>query len=660
MDRYQARDYINSQEPIFLQAASKKGYICPVCQQGATKGIGLARDRTGHYKCFGGCGLYSNVLGLFAISEGIPDDDNHFTELIDRAAAYYGISIDPPSGTDRKGDSRTMYQNQPKTEQKAPAQNETDFTTLYAEAAAHLQETDYYQRRALSLEVCQRFGAGYIENWKHPKAPATAPGSPRFILPISRYSYLARDTRQTIPADQEDYKKSKVKGRERVSWTFNRKALKTAQRPIFILEGEINALSIIEAGGEALAIGSTAYTDRFIAELDALEEPPRQPLIIALDNDKSGYEAGDKLQAALEERGISCYRANPAGSENDVNDLLIKSRSELQANIAQAEASAIAEAERATAERRDRYAQQNSAAAHLQAFIDGITASVNTPVTPTGFSNLDAALDGGLFEGLYICGAISSLGKTTLITQMADQIAQQGRDVLIFSLEMARAEIMAKSISRNTLQEVLATGGDVRNAKTARGITTGARYARYNQTERELIQTAISRYAEYAQHIFISEGIGDIGVTQIREAVKAHITITGNAPIAIIDYLQILAPYNDRATDKQNTDKAVLELKRISRDYKIPVIAISSFNRENYRNAVTMEAFKESGAVEYSSDVLIGLQLAGAGESGFNALEEKKKDPRAVELVILKNRNGRAGDKIGFQYYPMFNLFRES
>jgi replicative DNA helicase len=73
-----------------------------------------------------------------------------------------------------------------------------------------------------------------------------------------------------------------------------------------------------------------------------------------------------------------------------------------------------------------------------------------------------------------------------------------------------------------------------------------------------------------------------------------------------------------------------------------------------------MEAFKESGAIEYSSDVLIGLQLKGAGEKNFDANEAKRKDPREIELVILKNRNGRTGGKIIFNYYPLFNYFREA
>ena len=257
-------------------------------------------------------------------------------------------------------------------------------------------------------------------------------------------------------------------------------------------------------------------------------------------------------------------------------------------------------------------------------------------------------------------GAISSLGKTTLVTQIADQVASKGHDVLIFSLEMARSEIMAKSISRHTIMEVLQTGKDTKNAKTARGITAGVRYANYNDTEKELIKNAVTAYSGYAKHIYITEGVGDVGVQQVRETVEKHTRYTGNTPLVIVDYLQILAPYNERATDKQNTDKAVMELKRISRDFKTPVIGISSFNRDNYNNAVSMQAFKESGAIEYSSDVLIGLQLKGAGDKDFDPTEAKKKNPREVELVILNNRNGQTGAKVPFEFYPMFNYFVEN
>ena len=127
-----------------------------------------------------------------------------------------------------------------------------------------------------------------------------------------------------------------------------------------------------------------------------------------------------------------------------------------------------------------------------------------------------------------------------------------------------------------------------------------------------------------------------------------------------MDYLQIVAPHSDRATDKQVVDHAVLELKRISRDYKLPLIAISSFNRGGYKLEATFEQLKESGAIEYSSDIVLALQLKGAGEKNFDPTAAKRKNPREIELVVLKNRDAAVGDTVSFNYYPMFNLFKEA
>ena len=266
-----------------------------------------------------------------------------------------------------------------------------------------------------------------------------------------------------------------------------------------------------------------------------------------------------------------------------------------------------------------------------------------------------------LWDGI---GAISSLGKTTFALQIADQIAAAGNDVLIFSLEMSRNEMIAKSLSRLTAKITIDNHGDIRNAKTTRGIMTGKRYAAYNQTEKQLINAAVQEYAKIAgdtlnPRISIIEAMGTVGADQVKEQVEKYIKHTGKKPVVIIDYLQILAPHNEKSTDKQNTDYAILNLKRLSRDHKIPVIVISSFNRENYSVKVAMQAFKESGAIEYSTDVLIGLQLKGTGESNFDVDEAKAKHPREIEAVILKNRNGVTGKKISYNYYTMFNYFSE-
>ncbi len=142
----------------------------------------------------------------------------------------------------------------------------------------------------------------------------------------------------------------------------------------------------------------------------------------------------------------------------------------------------------------------------------------------------------------------------------------------------------------------------------------------------------------------------------------------------IIDYLQILAPAPDSKylTDKQTTDQNVMELKRISRDYETTIIGISSFNRDNYNAPVNLASFKESGAIEYSSDVLIGLQYKamdgikddGKGKAKASEImaeiaeKSKKKEPVEIQLKVLKNRNGNRGT-VELEFYSLFSLFKE-
>ena len=387
-----------------------------------------------------------------------------------------------------------------------------------------------------------------------------------------------------------------------------------------------------------------------------------QPLILALDADEDGRKTEEELAKELERLQASFYRYNLYGAAKDANEALLLDREGFIAEVRAAERAQEVELEAIAEAAKEEYLK-TSAAAHIQDFLQGITAGVNTPAISTGFFNLDSILDGGLYEGLYILGAISSLGKTTLALQLADNLAKAGQDVLIFSLEMARSELIAKSISRLTYL----AADEKRDAKTTRGITVGARYAGYSKTEKALINKAIGSYKEYAQHIYIHEGVGDIGVEKVREVVQQHINITGSKPVVIIDYLQILAPYDMRSTDKQNTDKAVLELKRLSRDNKLTVLGISSFNRDSYKaggginqGKVSMTDYKESGALEYSADVLMGLEFASAGTKEYDERTEKKKDPRQIRLVVLKNRNGKAWESCSFDYFPLFNYYSEA
>lgn len=671
MNREEARQYIIERGKDHLTPdKSGKGFICPICGSGSgRKGTGITTKDGVHFTCWAGCFTNADIIDIIGLETGATD----YNSKLEAAAAEYNITIEGYRRTTPQEDFAPVaeeYQKKAKSKQYTQSdihntayttqqgEAEPDYTSFFLQANRDIAKTSYH--RGLTLETLNRFKLGYVESWTHPKAPQ-APPSPRLIIPTSKHSYLARDTRDNLTPEQAQYAKSKV-GKVRI---FNSKALYTASKPVFIVEGELDALSIIDVGGEAVALGSTANRRALLTMLES--QRPAQPLIIAMDNDEAGSKANRELAEGLERLKITFYRLDIAQPYKDANEALNADRDAFRAAVEQAE---NIEAETLEAEREQ--LRREAAVYSLPDFIKKIEQSKRASFIPTGFSSLDDLLDGGLYAGLYVVGAISSLGKTTFCLQIADQIAQSGQDVLIFSLEMARDELIAKSVSRLTLLEDMRQNGSTAHAKTTRGIMTGTRYADYSQTEKSLIQASVTAYGNYAKNIYITEGMGNVGVEDIRDKVQKHIKITGKAPVVLIDYLQIIAPADMRATDKQNTDKAVLELKRLSRDYGIPVIGISSFNRDNYTAPVNLASFKESGAIEYSSDVLIGLQYSGmdyqegeADKAREKRLRELMKSviadgkngkPQKIQVKILKNRNGSKGDTL-LDFYPMFNYF---
>lgn len=674
MKREDAREYLKDYLKDYVEQVTSRSkganmYVCPLCGSGSgPNGTGAfsVYNHGESWKCFS-CEKGGDLYDLIGAVEDISD----YNDQLKRAADLFGVTIDAAyhktTAQEDFAEVAAAYQKQGKTEQHTHTHNSIhtsvytqDYTDFFIQANKDIERTSYH--RGLTLETLNRYRIGYVESWTHPKAP-NAPPSPRLIIPTSKESYLARDTREQIPETQKSYVKSKV-GSIHI---FNAAALQTAMQPIFIVEGELDALSIIDVGGEAIGLGSTTKVKSLLELLK--NKRPSQPLIIALDNDNAGERACKELSEGLNELDISFCRLNPSGEYKDANEALQRNRAALEQSVKEA----IEQAKNIESTEKEQLKKE--AVSHfLQDFINNIEESKRAAYLPTGFNSLDQILDGGLYAGLYVVGSISSLGKTTFCLQLADQIAQQGQDVLIFSLEMARNELIAKSVSRLTLIKALNDNISTANAKTTRGILTGTRYKNYSSVEKSLIRESVEEYGKYGDNIYITEGIGNVGIEEIREKVKKHIKITGKAPVVVIDYLQILAPSDIRATDKQNTDKAVLELKRLSRDCSIPVIGISSFNRDNYTAPVNLASFKESGAIEYSSDILIGLQYEGMdykeGETDgarqkrirelVRTAEQQGRSGKAqsIQVKVLKNRNGSKGDTT-LDFYPMFNYFTD-
>ncbi len=282
----------------------------------------------------------------------------------------------------------------------------------------------------------------------------------------------------------------------------------------------------------------------------------------------------------------------------------------------------------------------------------------------TGFPSLDKILGNTLSPGLYILGAVSSLGKSAFCSQLCDTWALQHHHVLFFSLEMSVHEMTARTLARLLFQH---------KPEQETSITTGD-ILRGNVDKLKLTEIIENQLSNFDKYITYAEGNFNIGVSQVRSICEEYKETYSVKPIVFIDYLQVLTPSSARLTDKQSVDYNVVELKRISRDLDIPIIAVSSLNRQNYNEELNFSAFKESGAIEYSADFVMGLQASGVSAAASNmAVDEKKltrqiaqcvktvkmQIPRQLEAVVLKNRRGEAMGKFELRYWPGQNWFEE-
>lgn len=619
----------------YFEKAPKKvqgrdSYICP-CGNGSGKdGTGFHEDpaRPGKYHCFV-CGTDGDILDFIGKQQNLTGGDL-FRYVYERE----GITAGSPLRVEE-------IDKTPENEPIKPLRELTTYQQAISEVLPYLKD------RGISEDTARRFKLGYCPDIYFKDGYSAA-----LIIPTSDHSYVARNL---APDAKQRYTASKGE-----RYPFNIGVLDQLKPSdhLYITEGEIDALSIIELGHNA--IGLAGANNMLYDKLKQIEDKPR--ILISMDNDDAGRKKSAQLAEDLTALGIDNNIIDLTGGYNDPNDLLRYNRAELQ-RILNLGVELVQE-------QRSKEHQKTSAGANIDQFLEAVQDGVYIPVSTTGYHHLDEALGGGLYWGLYVLGAISSLGKTTYLLQMMDQIAEQGQDALIFSLEMSRHELIAKSISRETFKHTQANKLDRSNAKDSRDITNKLRQEDFDATDRKVLQQGIENYRAYANNLYITEGQGDITVKQIRKAISDHIEITGKRPVVLIDYLQLIAPINDRWSERQNMDHAISNLRIIARDLMVPIIAVSSVSRGNYGNQeASISSFKESGGIEYGADTALILQFTKRVNDGKkdpkkheldkHERNEKRKTPREVEVVIVKNRNGITGDTINYLYYPKYNHFVE-
>ena len=627
-------DYIHAHPEIyFTQEAKKGGYVCPVCGNGSGSdgtGVKLIKGQSFRYKCFK-CDTSGDVINFYAAEHHLSN-----IEAIAQVSALYGLEVP------KKKIKRISHTHRQAISKEAPLENSTNVEVVAEDiliAASHLRETDYFTKRGISYETAEKYNCGYISEWIHPtkRSDKNIYPSPRVIIPTSTESYVARST------DGNKIPKMKA-GTGNI---FNIDVLKTSKQNIVVVEGEFDALSIIEAGNDAIALGSTSNVDKLIDWLREKNIRPHLPLVLNLDADEAGQNATDKLANALRDMRIRFCMVNLILEGcKDQNESLVKFRDKFFQLVAD------------IPNKVNEIQQQSRFKLTDFAKIDIWEKNIHTgrKAISTGWDSLDKALDGGLYEGLYVIPGTPGTGKTALALQMAFQIAQQKQDVLYISMEMGEEEIYERHISRISYQLFWHDEKNRHKAKTVHSMIQ----------EGETVAQARDIFQKFAPYLRTECSVGTTDADDIRRIVEIYEYELNSLPVVFIDYLQILKAHDAHMTDKQAVDYNVLRLKQLSRDFKIPIVILSSMNRMSYSDVISMAALKESGAIEYTADVCLGLQHANmeqiktgtsTGKAEKTIRQMKGKSERDMEMVILKNRNGKIGEELSFSYYAMFHHF---
>lgn len=661
MDRSEAKREIRSRIDCrdYLQKSKGGLYCCPYC------GSGTGPNQTGALKVYDSntwtchaCSRSGDVIDLYQQTTG-KDFNTAIAELADIAGiTISGDKFNSRGGTQGDLNGRKNIKTYPdvKTQQEAsrtPTEASADYTAYYAKCAELLKSPEgeaarkYLAERKV-LGPAMEYGAGF-----DPEAdPANAPGAmdgkkahpcPRVIIPCSKDYYIARRI-----DGETSYKAPNPKGSRPA--LFNGDLLYDPEaQEIFITEGIFDALAIVYAGGQAIAINGAPHANLLIERLE--QEPTKATLILCPDNDPAGMKAARELQEGLQRLKIPFITADIAEGYKDANEAAVNDYlafyDRVQATIE--EAKAYREQLQRQAQQAAHERQQRTGESMIDAFLQAVKSEKYKPI-PTGVTDIDRALYGGFTrQTLILLGAAPGAGKTALAQWIFEGMAERGTSCLYLNLEMSRDQILARSIAR-----IAARHGDkITPAEVKQGY-------RWTAEQEEAVAAAAEEYRKTIapRMIYNPDGITtdlDI-ILEYMESEAARAEDAGMpAPLTIIDYLQIITG-REREDEVATIKRAVASFKRFAMQHNTVVFCIMAHNRAtNQSGTVTQESGRDTSALEYSADLQLGLAFTRClNRPGYDKKSKEDLTPEDMKYITLKVTKGR-DTKLGAEVDLYFN-----
>lgn len=334
------------------------------------------------------------------------------------------------------------------------------------------------------------------------------------------------------------------------------------------------------------------------------------------------------------------------------------------------EAVADAAMRRAIHELAEEAKARSEPAAEVLAFIERGAAEIarkagsgasGRPVGLTALENLEAAWEGrfqGISTGLgcldritggiqpdhvWIVAGRASMGKSIAVTVLARGIAQSGRGVLFFSLEMPEREVQARLIADlaydRELTPYAGDGGNVEFADLLRGRGTSQQRDRARAAARSLAGLPI--VVDDTGGLTLDDIIG-----RARRQVRAWERAGIQPGAVLIDHLGLVAPTSRRDSKPAEAADTVDRLKGAAKQIGAPIIAAAQVNRSPENRSdhrPTMGDLNWSGSIEQIADLVCLLYRDAyylARQPGLEAEAEAIAKKNEIELIVAKNRSG--------------------
>ena len=262
--------------------------------------------------------------------------------------------------------------------------------------------------------------------------------------------------------------------------------------------------------------------------------------------------------------------------------------------------------------------------------------------TASGFADLDTITGGFQPGNLVVLAARPSMGKSALVTNIAENVAlhpERPMPVALFSLEMSEGELAQRFVASQTGIE----GDDLRKGRLK------------DERKWKKVLEAASRYD--AAPLFVDDS-SDIGVLEIRaKSRRLHqqmLADYGGLGLIIVDYLQLMRP--DGRTDNRVEQVGQMSrgLKILARELEVPVIALSQLSRgveSRTDKRPMLSDLRESGAIEQDADLCVFIYR----DEYYNP--ETTETPGEAELLIAKHRNGSLGT-VNLVFQGKYTRFR--